>query len=583
MKEFRIRGSDKILDVIKNFSATEKVIFGILTIVLLVCAAMLALGVNAAFLISVPSHGGRLAEGVVGLPRSINPVLAFTDVDLDLSNVVYAGLMKYEEGKLVPDLAEKYTVSDDGLTYTFTLKKDLRFHDGVPLTADDVEFTVQKVQDQIIKSPRRADWANITTKVTSPTEIEFILKQPYAPFLSNTTLGIIPKHIWSKISPDQFIYSQYNIEPIGSGPYELKNIQRDSGGIPTSYAFSSFSRYHNGEPYIAELYTYFYPNEKALIDAYNKGVIESMARISANEAVHIASTTPSARVLHAPLPRIFGVFFNQSQASIFLQKEVRQALDTATDKNAIINQVLSGYGIPGDGPIPTENPSLFQNIVNSLSTSSSTDKIAKAESILNKAGWVINSDGVMEKRDKKGGVQTLEFSIATADAPDLKLAADLVKSQWEKIGAKVTIKVFDYGDLYQNVIATRKYDALLFGESIGKDLDLYAFWHSSQRTFPGLNVAMYTNAKVDKILEDARVTSDEKARDALYDQFEKNIQDDVPAIFLYSPEFIYVVPEKVKGFDLEYIASPSDRFYGINKWYITTDSVWKIFGDSNNQ
>ncbi len=584
MKEFHIRGSEKILAIIKSFSATEKTIFGILTLVALVSALILAWGVNKAFLISVPAHGGRLSEGVVGLPRSINPVLAFTDVDLDLSNLVYAGLMKYEGGKLVPDLASKYTVSDDGLTYTFILRDELRFHDGVPLTTDDVEFTVQKVQDSIIKSPRRADWANITTKKVSSTEIQFILKQPYAPFLSNTTLGILPKHIWSTISPDQFIYSQYNIEPIGSGPYQLKNIQRDSGGIPLHYSFISFSRYHKEEPYIADLYIYFYPNEKALIEAFNRGVVESMARISANEAVRIASSTDSSKVLHTPLSRIFGVFFNQSQAPIFLNKEVRLALNAATDKEALIQKVLSGYGIPGSGPIPSEAPGVLGSIVNSITgNASSSERTADALAILNKAGWVMGPNGVMEKHDKKGAVQTLEFSIATADAPDLKLAAETIKSQWEKIGARVTLKFFDYGDLYQNIISTRKYDALLFGESIGKDLDLYAFWHSSQRNSPGLNVAMYANTRVDKILEDARVAADNDAREDLYEQFEKIIKEEVPAIFLYSPEFIYVVPDKVQGLHLEYISSPADRFYGISTWYTATDNVWKIFEKDTNQ
>lgn len=571
-KEFRIRGSEKILAIIKSFSATEKVIFGILTIVALVSALILAWGVNSIFLTSIPAHGGELKEGVVGLPRYVNPVLAFTDVDLDLSNLVYSGLMKYENGKLVPDLAKKYSISGDGLTYTFTLKDELRFHDGVPLTTDDVEFTIQKVEDASLKSPRRADWGNITTRKISSTEIQFILTQPYAPFLSNTTLGIIPKHIWSKINPDQFIFSQYNIEPVGSGPYQVKNIQRDSGGIPVDYFLTSFGRYQGGEPYISNFYIYFYPNEKALIDSYNKGSVEAMARISAHEAVKIASTTDSAQVLHTPLSRIFGIFFNQNQKPIFIQKEVRQALNIATDKGVIIDKVLSGYGIEGKSPIPQETSG----------KESVHGNIQKAQSILNGAGWVMNANGVMEKRDKKGAVQTLEFSIATADSPDLKLAADIIKSQWEKIGAKVTIKVFEYGDLYQNIIATRKYDALLFGESVGKDLDLYAFWHSSQRNSPGLNVAMYVNSKVDKILEDSRAITDEKAKADLYSQFEKIISDDVPAVFLYSPEFIYVIPNKVKNLHLEYIAAPGDRFYGINKWYITTDDVWRIFDTNTN-
>ncbi len=324
---------------------------------------------------------------------------------------------------------------------------------------------------------------------------------------------------------------------------------------------------------------YFYPNEKTLIDAFNRGAIDSMARISANEASRIASSTASVDVLHTPLPRVFGIFFNQSQAPVFLQKEVRQALNTATDKKEIIAKVLSSYGIPADSPIPKEQ-TILGNFIGSLTPSaSSTDQIIKAQQILNKAGWVMNANGIMEKRDvKKNTTQILEFSIATADAPDLKLAAEIVKTQWAKVGAKVTVKFFDYGDLYQNVIAPRKYDALLFGESIGKDLDLYAFWHSSQRNSPGLNVALYVNSKVDKILEEARITSDPGHREESFREFEKIIQDEVPAVFLYSPEFVYVVPEKVKGMKLEYITSSSDRFYGINDWYITTDNVWKIFG-----
>ncbi|MDP3962479.1 MAG: ABC transporter substrate-binding protein [bacterium] len=559
-REFRIKGGEKILALIKNFTATQKVVFGVLVIISTLSAMSLALKVNNSFLMPVPAHGGRLVEGVVGLPRSINSVLAFTDVDRDIASLVYSGLMKYEDGKIVPDSAEKYSVSSDGLTYTFTLKDDVRFHDGVPMTTDDVEFTIQKIQDSIIKSPRRADWANVAVKKINPSEIQFILKQPYAPFLSNMTLGILPKHIWSKIDSDQFIYSQYNIEPIGSGPYRIKNIQRDSGGIPISYSLTSFSRYHDGEPYISDFVIYFYPNEKSALEARDSGIIESISRISAGEAAQIASTSPSVRILRAPLPRIFGVFFNQNQAPLFAKNEVRQALDMAVDKEGVVREVLYGYGMGSDSPLPSQKKD-----------SVPPRNIDGAKALLAKNGWV----------DGKKGNQVLEFSIATADSPDLKQAAEIIKRNWEEIGASVTIKVFEYGDLYQNVIATRKYDALLFGESVGKDLDLYAFWHSSQRNSPGLNVAMYVNSRADKLLEDARITSDAKDRDRIYSQFEKIVRDDIPAVFLYSPEFIYIVPDKLKGISLSDITSPTDRFYGIGKWYVKTDNVWKIFNSRN--
>ena len=534
-----------------------------------ISALIMAYRVNRAFLVPIPAYGGSLSEGVVGLPRSINPVLAFTDVDRDISTLIYSGLMKYNKGVLVGDIAQKYTISDDGLIYTFTLKNDIRFHDGTQLTADDVEFTIQKIQDSALKSPRRADWANVTIKKISENQIQFILKHPYSPFLSNTTLGILPKHIWKNVDADQFIFSQYNTEPIGSGPYKIDNIKRDSGGIPQVYHLSPFSRYYNGEAYISSLSIYFYPNERDALEAYSAGIIENVAGISPSEAARIASTTPSIKVLDTPLPRIFGIFLNQNNSPVLGNKEVRQALDMSLDKDKIVKQILYGYGVTIDSPIP----------LGTISTSTSEVRPAdkeSAKSLLAKAGWAINKDGILEKKDKKSS-QILSFSIATADTPDLKRAAEIAKADWESIGAEVTVKVFEYGDLSQNIIKTRKYDALLFGEFVGKDLDLYAFWHSSQRTSPGLNVAMYVNSKADKLLEDARTISDEDIKKSKYLAFEKIIKDELPAIFLYSPEYMYIVPDKLKGMNFGPITNPSDRWYGIDKWYIATDNVWRIF------
>ncbi len=559
--------------MIRAFSATERAVFGLLTFVALISALVMAWKVNKSFLVQMPSHGGSFSEGVIGLPRSINPVLAFTDVDKDLSTLIYSGLMKYENGKLVGDLAKSYAVSKDGLSYSFVLNDDLKFHDGAPLTTDDIEFTVQRVQDDALKSPKRVDWASVTVKKISSTEIEFILKQPYAPFLSNTTLGIIPKHIWKNVYADQFIFSQYNIEPIGSGPYEVNSIERDSGGIPQYYILNTFSRYHNEKPYISRVNVYFYPNEAAALDAYNAGIIDNLAGVSPQEATKIASSSASgSNISHTPLPRIFGVFFNQNSSLVLANKEVRQALDMALDKERIIQQVLYGYGVSIDSPIPF-------GTLQGTSSPKTGDKDA-ARALLSKAGWLTNVDGVLEKKTKTSA-QTLEFSIATTDAPDLKKTAEIIKEEWEQLGARITIKVFEYGDLSQNIIKTRKYDALLFGEVVGKDLDLYAFWHSSQRNAPGLNLSMYVNSKADKMLEDARITSDEKTRNATYKSFEKIIQDEVPAVFLYSPEYVYVTSGGIKGIDLKSITSASDRWYGIDKWYIETDNVWKIFLKNN--
>ena len=174
-------------------------------------------------------------------------------------------------------------------------------------------------------------------------------------------------------------------------------------------------------------------------------------------------------------------------------------------------------------------------------------------------------------------VTKLEFAISTSNAPELTRSATLIKEDLGKIGIKVEIKTFEIGNLNQSVIRPRKYDALLFGQIINNESDLFAFWHSSQRKDPGLNVALYTNAKVDKILEDAFITTDENLRIKKYAEFENEIEKDIPAIFLYSPDFIYLISKNVKGFALDQIITPPDRFLNSYLWYIETDNVWKIF------
>ncbi len=571
MKEFRLKGSDRFLKIIYSFSATEKVIFGILLIVAILTSIIMAYRVNSMFLVPIPSYGGSFSEGMIGLPRSINSVLAFTDTDKGLSTLIYSGLMKYQNGELIPDLAESYKVSDDGLVYTFRLKANLQFHDGESLTADDVEFTIQKIQDGEIKSPYRVDWASIGIKKISASEIQFILKQPYSPFLANTTVGIMPKHIWKNLSADQFLFSEKNHEAIGSGPYKIDSIEKDSTGNPASYSLSAFSKYHFGRPYISNIKIYFYQNKDGMINAYKSNLIENLADISPQNTYQISTTTNRSTIIHNPLPRIFAIFLNQNNSPVLANKEIRRALNMAVDKDKIIKEVLYGYGVRLDSPLPINSNS-------TTSTSSSLEKSDKdgAKSLLTKSGWTINERGILEK--KIGATkQTLELSIVTADSPELKMVAEIIKKDWEDLGAKVTIKVYEYGDLSQNIIKTRKYDALLFGEIINKDLDLYAFWHSSQRNSPGLNLAMYVNSKIDKLLEDSRITPDKIQRDNIYESLQKIIKDDMPAIFLYSPDYIYIMSNKINGYNIKSITSHSERFYGIEKWYITTDQVWKIF------
>ncbi len=558
------------MNYIRQFSATEKVIFGIFVIAAFVTMLIMAARLSNQFTVKIPAYGGTLNEGVIGLPRSINPVLALSDVDRDISAVVYSGLTKYDNGAIVKDLAQSYTISADGLIYTFKLQPHLTFHDGSPLTTEDIAFTIQKIQDPAIKSPRRVDWTDVTVKVISPTEIQFVLKQPYSPFLTNTTIGILPKHIWGSVGDDQFIFSQYNIEPIGSGPYRLSSIARDNGGVPTQYTLVPSSEYYGKSPYIKTIIFNFFPEENVALSALDQGSIDSVSGLSPAAGHKIAADSAQAyTVISTSLPRIFSIFMNQDQAPIFGDKIVRQALDMSLDRNALIASVLKGYGTPLAGPVP------FISSTPQNSLPGSTTPIKAAQMLLEKNGWK-NIGGVYSKKGAKTGTTTLAFDIYTVDSPDLKQTAELVQNTWTALGAHVTVKVYESTDFYQNIIRTRKYDALLFGEVIGKDRDLYAFWHSSQRKPPGLNVAMYANGKADALLDAIRTTNDEDARAAKYAQFDQLIRTDIPAIFLYAPDFIYAVPKSLKNIRINSMTLPADRWSNVPEWYLETEDVWNI-------
>ncbi|MFA6552635.1 MAG: ABC transporter substrate-binding protein, partial [Candidatus Paceibacterota bacterium] len=196
-KEWKFSSFGKIDNTIKNFSITEKSLFYFFVVVLAIIVFIFLAKVSNLFLVEIPVQGGTLNEGVVGSPRFINPILALNDADRDLTSLIYSGLLKATpEGRLVPDLASDYNISDNGLMYTFNIKANAKFHDGADVTADDVVFTIQRLQDATLKSPKRASWDGIIAAKVSDKQVTFTLKQPYSPFLENTTIGILPKHIW---------------------------------------------------------------------------------------------------------------------------------------------------------------------------------------------------------------------------------------------------------------------------------------------------------------------------------------------------------------------------------------------------
>jgi len=569
-KEFRVGIFDRLQDSIHSFTFVEKTLFYGFSVLLVISAVLILAKLNDFFLVEVPARGGSITEGIIGTPRFINPLLASTDADRDLTQLVYAGLMKPEpHGTLSYELADHHTISDDGLIYTFTLRDDAKFHDGKPVTAHDVVYTIELAQNPDTKSPKRANWEGVRVELVDEQTVRFTLSEPYAPFLENMTLGILPQNLWDETTSAQLPFSPLNAEPIGAGPFKIVSLERTRAGVPTQYKLVSYSGYVLNEPYIEGITFRFYPNEEELIGALERGSIDSAYAISPKSAIGIEANNHDT-VHTSPLPRIFGVFFNQNEAPVFTNIEVRKALDVSINRKAILDEALAGFGKAISGPLPP-------GILPEKDEPTSMDPVTEGQAVLQRNGWEFDeTDGVYKKKTKEE-TYTLSFSISTVNTPELKQVAEILAQSWRDLGAHVELKLFDTGSLNNSVIRPRGYEALLFGQIIGRAIDPFAFWHSSQRNDPGLNIALYANITTDNILEKIRSTFDVDERSRLYGEFDKEIREETPAIFIYAPDFIYVTQKSLRGVELGTVTTPAERFLSVHKWHLKTDKVWPIF------
>lgn len=523
-------------------------IFTIIILVLIALISFLGLLSELAkkYGVERPAFGGTLREGIIGNPRFINPLLTQTDADRDLTALVFAGLMRLDEnGAVAPALAEKYEISENGLVYTVTLKNGLMWSDGSALTSEDIVFTVNLAKNPVARSPRRANWEGVEAEAVDKKTIKFRLRKIYAPFLENLTLGILSKHLWENIPPSQISFAELNLNPVGAGPFKISSISRDGQGSISSINLKANKYYALGEPFIRNIKFYFYQDEERALRNLQTGFLDSLGSISPKNIEKLAGK--NLNINKIALRRIIAVFLNQNANKDLASENLRKALNLAVDKKKIVEEILGGYGKIIDGPFPKETSETAYD------AEAAKNLIAKQKS-------------------------EIKFTLTTIDAPELVEIAELVKKMWNSAGLNVDIKTFPVNELEENVIGPRKYDAFLYGEElIGAIPDPFAFWHSSQRLYPGYNIAIYTNSKVDKLLESVRAQQNESEREKIYREIELEIKKDMPAIFLYSPDYIYALPKKLAGNNSKTMNNGSDRFAQVHKWYLSKSYIWKIF------
>lgn len=548
------------------YSLTKKEFFIFIGLVIIFLFGIIGFlnSVSSHFSVRVPTYGGTLTEGVLGTPRFITPILASSDIDQSLSKIIYSGLVRktatpdgygYE---IIPDLAESYSISEDGKIYTFTIRPDAVFHDKKPVTADDVVFTIKSIQDTRLQSPQFANWYGITVQAVDERVVQITLPRAFSGFLESATIGIIPMHIWESFSTEEFLASNRNNIPVGSGPYRIKKIIRDKNGIPSAYVLKYFKKFTLQKPYIDKIIMELYPNEETLLSAYQKKSFDILGNIRPYEL----TKDNTKYTLTAPLPRMFGLFFNEASNPIFKDGVVKNAINQVINKQEIVQSVFQEHA----EVINHAFPELKQT---ALTEPVETNTIIES---LEQANWKIDPETGIRKKNNV----PLSFTISTADTTELKYTAQIIQNQLKTIGIKTDIQVLQLGELENSVIKSRTFDALLFGQFIRNDADLFAFWHSSQKTDPGLNITGFSTKKLDGLIEQLFVAHEPEQRYELLNQIEQETRT-APVIWIYQPYFIYALRKPVFGIQLQSLISKNDRFSNIYQWYIKTDTVWKFF------
>lgn len=525
--------------------------------------ALLSYQVQSASLCTtrVPATGGAFVEGIVGAPQALNPLLSDPyPVDRELAGLIFDGLTRYDEsGQLVPNLAESWTVSEDGLTIQFRLRQGIAWHDGELFTADDVVFTYQLMQDEAFPGPPalRTLWQSVTVNKLDDYGVEIILPQLYSPFLAATTRGILPAHGLEGVTAVSLSTASFNQEPIGTGPFMVaagQNWQENH-----RLRLTPNPAYWRSGTKISTLEFRFYPDEAALMAAFQAGNIQAMNQVSQTMLPQVAAET-GARLFTAAEPGYTTLLFNltDSGSPALRDVTVRQALAYSLDRERLVDEVLNGQGLPLEGPYPPTNWAYNPALLTAYSYQPVT-----ATALLGTAGWGVPEGAVVRQQ----GEVTMTLRLLTLNEGRLQALAEGVAAKWSALGVGVGVETAVSTTEFYEKLAARAFDVALVDIAGSGDPDLYDFW-SQEAVIRGQNYGGWNNRRASEALENGRKTWPITERQLFYNNFLRQYNADLPAITLYQHVYTYALSQNVNDADIGRISGPRDRYQTFSDWFL---------------
>jgi len=542
------------LKAAKSLSKKEKVVSAILLLAIIWSSYFIFLGDGTSIEIA---KSKAYSEGLVGEITHLNPVFTeFSEADTDICTLIFSGLTKYssETGEFEEDLAT-HTLSDDQKTYTFTLKNELYWHDGTEVTAQDIYFTFADViqSPDFINPVLKSNFEGVTIEMPDSRTITFTLNSINTFFFSGMTVGILPYHILGEVPVSELDTHEFNRQPVGTGAYMVTEPYDILPDGSSSVNLSIFPEYYGEVPTLSDIRFVAYPSITELVE--NRSVWHGAARIQ--QSLLEEMDTEDLVTYQYELPQYTALFFNTDSDYLYTNK-ARLGISKAIDKDAILEAI--GY------KVKIHTPLLELEQVEWIHTASQEE----AQGAFYDVGWTLAEDDTY-RTDENGEPMILHLArrdfYETNELQEevISTTAAIIQEQLAELGLEVVIESYPIDELTE-VITSRDYDMLLYGQSMGYNLDTFAYWHSSQATEDGLNLSNYQNPKADFYIESIRGTFDTEEKQTLLDSLADVIANDVPAVFLYTPSYYYVVDTKLTGVSFETLLRPRDRFSSITSW-----------------
>lgn len=519
---------------------------------------------QAVVVLPEPAAGGAYIEALIGQVGRFNPTLeSYNPIDRDVNRLVFSGLLRYDDrGSPQPDLAESWGISRDGTVYNFALQPEAIWHDGQPVTSDDLVFTIELMRDTEYPAPKelRDFWRTIDVRRMDEKTIQFRLPEPYSPFLDHLTFGVLPQHVLGNLTPDQIVDHAFNLSPIGSGPYRFDSLIIENGEVD-GVVLQAFEGYYQNRAFIDTFTFRYFSDLSEAISAYQNGEVLGIRQVTPDSLPQVLAER-GVNLFTGRLPEMTMILFNLSNedAKGLQDIEVRQALYSGLNRQWMIDHILGGQAILAHGPILPGTWAYYENI-----PTLEYDPDG-ALSKLRAAGYTILSEGgnVRVKEDVR-----LQFELVHPDTPTHTAIARAIRDDWLKLGVEVNLRGESYADLITDVLEPREYQIALIDLNLARspDPDPYPFWHQAM-TPNGQNYSNWNDRTASEYLEAARVTVDTAERTRLYRNFQVRFVGEIPSLPLFYPVYNYAVDNSIRGVRMGPLFDPSDRLLNATQWFL---------------